>query len=374
MPILDVDRLMKASSRPILYVAITNHGYGHATRMASVLAEVVRRCPEVLLVLATAAPRSLLESYLEGVEFIYRPRTFDVGVVQSDGITMDKAATRSRLLEIQHRQAAIIAGEVNFIRLNGVQLVLADIPPLATRIAQRAGVPCWMVSNFGWDFIYQSWGEEFEAIVSWIQDCFRHCDRLFRLPFHEAMAAFPQVEDVGLTGGSPRHDLNQVREHFAIETPPERTVLLTFGGLGLQSIPYETLAQFPDWQFLTFDRHAPSLPNLRSIQDPAYRPVDLMPLCHCIISKPGYGTFSEACRAGTPIVTLTREDFAESQLLLQGIQAHTPHHIISPQTFLEGHWDFLRQPFEKPKGSPSQPTLRHDGNQTIAAAVVDFLS
>ncbi|MGA1411778.1 MAG: glycosyl transferase, partial [Prochlorotrichaceae cyanobacterium] len=144
---------MKASSRPTLYVAITNHGYGHATRMASVLAEVVRRCPEVLLVLATAAPRSLLESYLEGVEFIYRPRTFDVGVVQSDGLTMDKAATRSRLLEIQHRQATIIAGEVNFIRLNGVQLVLADIPPLATRIAQRAGIPCWMVSNFGWDFI-----------------------------------------------------------------------------------------------------------------------------------------------------------------------------------------------------------------------------
>ena len=107
---------------------------------------------------------------------------------------------------------------------------------------------------------------------------------------------------------------------------------LTFGGLGLQAIPYATLAHFPDWQFLTFDRHAPKLPNLLSIQDPAYRPVDLMPLCHCILSKPGYGTFSEACRVGVPIVTLTREDFAESPLLFQGIQNHSLHRIITPDT------------------------------------------
>jgi hypothetical protein len=99
-----------------------------------------------------------------------------------------------------------------------------------------------------------------------------------------------------------------------------------------------------------------------------------MPLCHCIISKPGYGTFSEACRVGVPIITLTREDFAESTLLFQGIQNHSPHRIITPDSFFHGSWDFLNQPFEKPKVSPSQSTLRHDGNQTIAAAVVDFLS
>lgn len=365
---------MKASSRPTLYVAITNHGYGHATRMAAVLAEVAQRCPEVLLILVTAAPRSLLESYLPGVEFIYRPRTFDVGVIQSDGITMDKAATRSQLLDIQKRQFQIIAAEVNFMRLNGVQLVLGDIPPLAAQMARVAGIPCWMASNFGWDFIYQSWGDPFTTIVTWIQDCFSQCDQLFRLPFHEEMAAFPHRIDVGLTGGSPRYALQELRSHFGIHTPPERTVLLTFGGLGLQAIPYATLAHFPDWQFLTFDRHAPKLPNLLSIQDPAYRPVDLMPLCHCILSKPGYGTFSEACRVGVPIVTLTREDFAESPLLFQGIQNHSLHRIITPDTFFHGSWDFLNQPFEKPKVSPSQSTLRHDGNQTIATAIVDFLS
>ncbi|MFZ4665924.1 MAG: glycosyl transferase, partial [Prochlorotrichaceae cyanobacterium] len=360
-------------TRPTIYVAITNHGYGHATRMAAVLAEIVRRCPDVLLIIVTNAPRSLLESYLREVNFIYRPRPLDVGVIQSDGLTMDKGSTRLEIERIQSRERMIIAGEVNFIRLNRVQLVLADIPPLAASIAKAAGIPCWMISNFGWDFIYQSWGTEFAEIVQWIQDCFRQCDRLFRLPFHEAMSTFPEQMDVGLTGGSPWYEPDRLRQELAITTPNDRTVLLTFGGLGLQSIPYTNLARFPHWQFLTFDRQAPSLPNLIKIEHP-YRPVDVMPLCHCIISKPGYGTFSEACRVGVPIITLTREDFPESLLLLEGIQNHAAHRIISPLDFFQGSWDFLHQPFIQPLRSPSVPALRHDGNETIAQTVADFLS
>jgi hypothetical protein len=286
---------------------------------------------------------------------------------------MDLPGTQAALEDIQRREAAIIAGEARFIRLNGVRLVLADIPPLATKIAAAAGVPCWMVSNFGWDFIYQSW-REFAGLVTWIQDCFSHCSHLFRLPFHEPMPAFPHREEVGLTGGSPKYALAALREEFGFTTPQERTVLLTFGGLGLQAIPYQNLASFPDWQFITFDRQAPALPNLRVIRDLAYRPVDFMPLCHCIVSKPGYGTFSEACRLGVPLVTLTRADFAESHLLLAGIQHHIPHRILEPEAFFHRPWDFLQEPLENPKESASGATLRHDGNETIAASVVDFFA
>lgn len=67
--------------RPILYIAITNHGFGHATRTAAVAATIQKLCPEVLLIIVSTAPRWLLESYIEG-DFIHRPRGFDVGVVQ----------------------------------------------------------------------------------------------------------------------------------------------------------------------------------------------------------------------------------------------------------------------------------------------------
>lgn len=369
-----------SNSRPSVYIAITNHGFGHAVRAASVAAEIQKLNPEILLILVTTAPRWLLESYIPG-HFIVRPRAFDVGVIQSDSLNMDKAATLGKLQEIRKRQNAIIAGEVNFIHLNRVGLILADIPPLAAPIAKAAGVPGWMMSNFGWDFIYQPWGGEFAELADWIGACFSQCDRLFRLPFHEPMSAFPAIADVGLTGGTPRYQVDELRQAWGLTATKDKTVLLSFGGLGLEQIPYHNITQFPDWQFITFDPKAPHLPNLIKVRNlefesqpknPAFkniRPVDFMPVCRCVVSKPGYSTFAEACRLDVPIVSLTREDFAESPILLEGIENHAYHRIVTPREFFEGNWDFLRESPAPPR--QSHPILK-DGTEAIARAVVNY--
>jgi predicted glycosyltransferase len=355
-------------SRPTLYIAVTNHGFGHAVRASSVAAAIQQMCPEILLILVTTAPRWLLETYIPG-DFIHRPRALDVGVIQSDSLTMDKEATLEKLRQIRASTRSIVAGEVNFIRTNQIGLVLADIPPLATAIASSAKIPCWMLSNFGWDFIYRDWGGEFVEIADWISECYGKCDRLFRLPLHESMSAFPTVTDVGLTGGTPRYTSDQLREMFGLSAPPDKTVLLTFGGLNLLDIPYNTLSQFPDWQFITFDDEAPHLPNLLKVSGKDYRPVEFMPLCGRVVSKPGYSTFAEALRLDVPIVSLTREGFAESSLLLEGIQNYAYHQIVTPAEFFQGNWEFLCQSLQPPK--QSQP-LAKDGTEAIAQTVIQY--
>ena len=358
-------------SLPTLYIAITNHGFGHATRAISVAATLQQYYPEMRIILSTTAPQWLLESYMGGGEFIHRARSFDVGVLQRDSLTMDKAATLQKLTHIRAQQDDIVAAEVDFIRKQGVGLILADIPPLATAIAHAADIPCWMMSNFGWDFIYRPWGEGFEVIADWIEKCFNQCDRLFRLPFCEPMSAFPQITDVGLTGGTPRYALDQLRAEFSLTAPPAQTVLLTFGGLGLEKIPYAALQQFPDWQFVTFDRKAPDLANLRRVTNRAYRPVDFMPLSGQVVSKPGFSTFSEACRLGIPIVTITREDFAEAPLLIKGIQDYAAHKILQPIEFFQADWGFLSDPPNPPR--QSEP-LSKEGNDQIAQAVLEYFN
>jgi hypothetical protein len=358
-------------SQPILYLAITNHGFGHATRAAAVAAELQLRCPDLLLILTTTAPRWLLEGYIPG-DFIVRPRAYDVGVVQRDSITLDKAATLEKLQQIRAQQAAIVASEATFIQQNRVGLVLADMPPLASAIAQAAGVPCYMMSNFGWDFIYREWVQEypgFADIADWISELFHQSDRLFRFPLHEPLSAFRQITDVGFTGGTPKYTEAELRHDLQLDTPRDRTVLLTFGGLGLEQIPYGNLAAFGDWQFLTFDRNAPDLPNLIKLLNPHYRPVDLMPICRCVVSKPGYSTFSEACRLNLPIVSITRDDFAEAAVLLEATKTYVPHRIIQPAEFFSDDWNFLQQPFH-PARQPDVP--RSDGNADVAQAILDF--
>jgi hypothetical protein len=357
-------------SHPTVYITITAHGFGHAARTASIAAHLQKLLPAVKLILVTTAPKWLLECYIDG-DFIYRQRGFDVGVVQADSLKMDLDATRSKWQQIIASKDDIIAEEVAFCREQGVDLVFGDAPPLATLIAKKLGVPCWMSGNFGWDFIYRDWGGEFREIADWISDCYERCDRLFRVPLHEGMDRFPVIEDVGLTGGDPKYPLDLVRDKFQITQPKERTILLTFGGLSLDAIPYHNIHPFPDYQFITLDAHAPDLPNLVKVLDRAYRPVDFMPLCDRVVSKPGYSTYAEALKLEIPIVSLTRSGFAEAEIILNGMQDYSYHQVISPEEFFADNWDFLNLVLQPPRLNTK---LKIDGNQSIASSIVKYLS
>ena len=357
-------------SNPTIYIAITDHGFGHAARTASIAGQLQKLLPSIKLILVTTAPKWLLECYIDG-NFIYRQRGFDVGVVQADSLKMDLDATLSKWQHIISNKDEIISEEVAFCQEHGVDLVFGDAPPLATSIAKKLGVPCWMSGNFGWDFIYRDWGKEFTQIADWIGDCYGYCDRLFRVPMHESMDRFPVIEDVGLTGGNPKYPLETIRAKFELNQPKEQTILLTFGGLSLDAIPYQNVSQFPDYQFITLDRHAPDLPNLVKALDLAVRPVDIMPLCDRVVSKPGYCTYAEALKLQIPIVSLTRSGFAESEIILNGMRDYGYHQVIDPAEFFADNWDFLTQPLQSPR---LDTKLATDGNCTIANSIVKYLS
>ena len=351
-----------------VYIAITDHGFGHAARTAAIAGQLQKLLPAVKLILVTTAPKWLLECYIDG-DFSYRQRGFDVGVVQADSLKMDLDATRSKWQKIIDNKAEIIAEEVAFCREQQVNLVFADAPPLAVLIAKQLDVPCWMSGNFGWDFIYRDWGREFTAIADWIGDCYGQCDRLFRVPLHESMSRFPAIEDVGLTGGDPKYSLDVLREKFKLIQPKERTILLTFGGLSLDAIPYQNINYFPDYQFITLDRQAPELPNLVKALDLAVRPVDFMPLCDRVVSKPGYSTYAEALKLQIPIVSLTRSGFAEAEIILNGMQDYGYHQIISPDEFFGADWEFLNSSLQPPRLTAK---IKTDGNLTIANSIVAY--
>jgi hypothetical protein len=358
-------------SNPTIYIAITDHGFGHAARTAAIVGHLQKLLPSIKIIITTTAPKWLLECYIDG-DFIYRQRGFDVGVVQADSLKMDLDATLSKWQNIISKKDEIIAEEVAFCQEHGVNLVFADAPPLAVLIAKQLGVPCWMSSNFGWDFIYREWDrKEFNPIIDLISDCYGQCDKLFRVPLHESMDRFPVMEDVGLTGGDPKYSLAELRDKFRLTQPKEQTILLTFGGLSLDAIPYQNVSQFPDHQFITLDAHAPALPNLVKVLDKAYRPVDFMPLCDRILSKPGYSTYAEALKLQIPIVSLTRSGFAEAQIILNGMQDYGYHQVIDPDQFFNTNWDFLNQPLQLPRVNHR---LAVDGNHSIASSIFSHLS
>ena len=89
-----------------------------------------------------------------------------------------------------------------------------------------------------------------------------------------------------------------------------------------------------------------------------------------MVSKPGYSTFSEACRLEIPVVTVTRDDFAEGPVLVNALKDCSFHQVLKPEAFADGDWEFLKEP-----PNPPQTAKRYSktGNEDIAKAIVDFL-
>ncbi|GAB4210546.1 MAG: hypothetical protein OHK0012_01080 [Synechococcales cyanobacterium] len=350
-------------------MAISSHGFGHATRTIAVIntwrrLRHERGASDFLPIFVTGLPQWLFDRSVVG-DFLFRGRALDMGVLQSDSLTMDLPGTQRALAELQDQSAALIRAEADFIRTNRAELVLADIPPLTTAIAHAAGIPCWMVGNFGWDFIYRDFGPDFAEATQWVETLYGDCDRLFRLPMAEAMASFPQRQDIGLTGATPRYPLPLLREKLDLDAD-RPTVLLTFGGLGLHDLPYDNLRRFPDWQFLSFDADVPELPNVKRLDGKVWRPVDVMPACQALVAKPGYSTFSEAMRVGINVYCITRQGFGEAPLLMEGLERHAHHLILPQEELLQGTWDFLHQPCLPPR---DPDPLDGNGNETLAMAL-----
>jgi hypothetical protein len=95
-----------------------------------------------------------------------------------------------------------------------------------------------------------------------------------------------------------------------------------------------------------------------------------MEVCGCLISKPGYSTFAEACRLDLPIISIVREGFAEAPILLAGLRDYARHQVIELADLYAGDWGFLRQPLVEPR---LETGLAKDGNGAIGRSVVDFL-
>lgn len=331
---------------PALYAAISGHGFGHAARTCAVLDLLRRKIPKIRLFVVCSLERWVFDSFLGG-SFHYRKRGLDVGVIQSDSFHPNRAATLQALHEFERDAAHLIREEAKFIRENGIDLLLADIPSVAVDIARAADIPCYLQGNFGWNFIYRDFGADFLGPAEKIEEQYAGSDLLFRLPFHESMAIFPRRVDCGLVGRRARLKAHEVRRSLKLGDLP--LVLIIFGGMGADGIPYRNVDRFHragerSRHFICFDPGAPVRPNLTVVNDPEILVADLLPVCERVITKPGYGIMADALLADQSLDCIRRTGFAEMPILERALRDFFVHNLISMEEFSRDGWEFLERP------------------------------
>jgi hypothetical protein len=347
----------------LIYACVSAHGYGHGSRTAAVLTALHQRHPDWRLVLSTTLPEAFLRLAFGPVPFEYRPCRWDVGVLQADALGADPEATLAALVALEASLPAQWATEQAWLGgQGGPLLVLADVPPAAARLAKGLNAPLLWLANFGWDAIYGAMGADFRGWAAHSLEAYRQGDLVLQAPLAMPMEWGLPVVQLGLTAGSPRLDPAALAQQLDLPDDPECCVLVCFGGLGLSLAP-ELLLRWPDHLFICVDPQLATAPNARLLP-PGVRPLEVMPLCRRMVTKPGYSSFCEALAMGVGIHLVHRDGFAEAPVLEAALVRHGWHRLLGKAQALAGDWEL-----DQPLKPPSHSALPIDGCEVAARAI-----
>ena len=350
----------------LIVACISAHGFGHGSRSAAVLGALHHLEPEWQLVVSSALPLEFLTMALGRVPFTHRPCQWDVGVVQADALGADPEATLAALECLERRLPAQIEAEATWLLDQGQPiLVLGDVPPAAALLAERLGAPLVWLASFGWDAIYGAMGPEFEHWTRQAQSLYCKGELVLACPLAMPMPwGIPQVQ-LGLTAGRPRLDGPDLVRQLDLPGDRQRCVLINFGGLGIDVDP-QLLDLWPHHIFVGPNPALADAPNGRQLPK-GVRPLEVMPYCGRLLTKPGYSSFCEALEQGVGIHAVHREGFAEAAVLELALQRYGPHRLLSQSQWQRGDWELdhpLMAPLEKP--------LPGGGCEQAAAALSGF--
>jgi L-arabinokinase len=179
---------------------------------------------------------------------------------------------------------------------------------------------------------------------------------------------------VPLVARPPTLSRAEARRSFGLE-PLEVVILLGFGGLGLESLPADRLAEWPRYTFLAtekdLDTRLPLPPNLRllPVHQPNYN--DLIAAADAVVGKPGFGMVSACLAQRVPFLYAEREDFAEYDVLVEAVERLGRGLLIPMAALLAGDLG----PYLERLLAIDRPwaTLRTDGDEVAARRLLAVL-
>ena len=354
--------------RACLYVS--GHGFGHAARVQAVVERLLRR-PGWSVELRSSTPRWFFDWVL-GPRCVLHHVELDPGVVQGHVFHHDLPATLQAWTSLLARADELIEGEARHLRGGGFDVVLGDVVPLAFPAAARAGLPSLAMGNFTWDWILSGYLKQepaLEPVVRQLRAMYRQAGAYLRLPMSHPTEVFAHQRRLPLVARQAVQPAAEVRQQLGL-TADQQLVLLSFGGVGFDSINFDQLARFPAAR--CFWDCARTLPGvLLSVADGGVRYTDLIRAADVILTKPGYSIIAEAVAQQTPLACVSRDGFRESPMLERYLQAQGwPTATLGLQSLQDGSW--IEPAMELASQRHEFPRIAVDGAEQAARALVEL--
>jgi hypothetical protein len=325
---------------PLIWAAISGHGFGHAAQVVPVLNALARLIPDLHVLLRTTVPATFFTDRLS-IPWEISAVQQDIGCIQHGPMTIDVEATWQEHHRFHSTWNERLQAEADPMRAAAPDLILADTPYLAMAAGRLVGIPTVALVSFTWDLIlseYQASSSiDHRTLIESIRLAYAQADLALRIAPAPPMTIFTRLIDIGPIA-EPALSARERLIEFLRPTPGERIVLVGFGGIPLASLPFDTLESLTGYRFL-FDGPVPT-DSTRCISTKSlpFSFKTLMASVDVIMTKPGYGTLVEAVALQTLLVYVRRYNFADEQPLVDYLHRHGRGVELSFDNFVRGRW------------------------------------
>jgi hypothetical protein len=319
-----------------LFVDITRHGFGHLAITAPILNALAEMAPDLRLTVRSQVPAGILHERIK-IPFQLIEASTDFGYVMHDATQVDLPASAAAYRSAHQHWVQRVKAEARFLASLQPDGVLTNVSYLPLAGAAAAGIPSLSLCSLNWADLFA----HFFAGESWA------------LPIHaEMLAAYRSAQAfLRVTPGMPMPDLPKVKnvgpvaaigQKHALGLGSDKAVLVAMGGISHQ-LPVDRWPRLPGIRWIVAaDSQCTHLDAITS-ESFGLSFTDLLCSVDAIVSKPGYGTFTEAACNGTPVLYQQRADWPEQDCLIEWLHEYGRCQEISPNDFLSGQ---IKAPLE----------------------------
>ena len=282
---------------------------------------------------------------------------------------MDLDETLAACQALHDGISQIIDREATFIREHDINLIVGDIPPACFEIASQAKIPSVAVANFTWSWIYRAFSRNysgFSPLISQIESFYSKATLALTLPYSCGMEVFPNQEPIPWITRASVVTKKEARSKF--ELPESATiVLLSFGGSGLQRLPWDKFKQLREFFFVVTGKSKKRDGNVLIVPNTQPHYEDLLRAVDVIVTKPGYGIVADAISHRVSMLYTDRGEFPEYPFLVRALSDLATAEFIAQEELLSGNLRaYLNRLLAK---EPNWPSVSLDG-ATVAADLI----
>jgi len=340
---------------PHLYVCVTAHGFGHLAQLSPIVTELIGRVPGLRITLqGTVSAAFAAECLPPG--FVHHQVAMDVGMPMDNPLDIRWPEAVEAYTRFCAQSADHLVRQRQLWQQDMPDLVLSDVPWLPLLAARELGVPAVGLCSLNWLDILREGplGERLPAsVIDDLSQGYQSADCFIRPAPAMPMGWLDNGLGVGPVARLGRARAGEIRANLGLSSDC-KLVTYQLGGIG-GGLIQAGLPLIPGVHWLLpgscLERR-----DCSAISELGMPFIDVLASSDLLLTKPGYGSLTEAVCNGVPVLYVARHDWPEEPFLLDWLRQQQPCVEISREAFGAGNFvDELNHLLMSPKPGPVSP-------------------